>query len=1001
MGERLGERPRSGRLQTSQARAVRLGLGAEALTTLEVLGAVSRPAGMALAAPEPVVDWPLVEAMVAGADPRRCLLAFDRLADRAPAAWAALWRHAHPDAAPGRPAWPDRLAPIARAALLAGASDALAGLLITDPGMLAILTGSLERHDAQRVCETARAALNHPGGQDARMLARAQRRGLARIATRDLLALADTPAIAAELSDLADGVLAAALQHVQDRLGLDVPLSVVAMGKLGGRELNYVSDVDVLFVCDGDHAAANRVAEAFLRLCGEVTPEGSAYEVDPNLRPEGRDGPLVRSLDGCRAYYERWASTWEFQALLKARPIAGDRGLGEAFRELVEPFVWPDRREPSTIEDIQRLKGVVEGSPKVRKAGEREVKLAPGGLRDIEFAVQLLQLVHGRHDPTLRQRGTLPALAALAAAGYIGEDDAELFANAYGFLRTVEHRLQLRALRRTHALPADEPSRQRLARTLGYADGPDARAVERFDADLRRARGDVRRLHEKLFYRPLLGRFAELRARDLIVPGTGRMDPVEVRDRLGVLGFADPEAALRHLEALVAGTSRRARLLRTLLPTMLPVLADTPDPDAGLAALRSLTERLDASPTLLSALRDRPPVAERLATVLGSSPLVGRSLERQPEVLPLLADETALARRREAAEYRRLAGGLVRRHDTTEGVSNALRRVARRELARTAIRDLIGDANLEDVAVELSGLAEACLQTAVATVTPPGVSLAVIGMGKLGGRELTYSSDLDVLFVFEPAEARVAALRAVERLLHLLSGLTPEGRAFPVDPNLRPEGKDGPLGRTLQSYQLYYQRFAQPWELQALTQARPVAGDTALGRAFVDVLAGLLYPAVVPEGRLDDVRAMKGRMERERPRARAAGIDLKLGPGGLTDVEWTVQLRQLAHGGRLPRLRRRGTVAALTACEAEGVVAESDARILLEGHHLLTGLRHALFLVGLRDTSTLPSKGPQLEHVARLIEPEGLDGRGLQERVIAVMREVRAVHERLFFAGDQ
>lgn len=970
----------------------RLGLGAEALTTLERLGVAIATAG-----PRARVDWPLVEAMVGGADPRRCLRAFDHLAERAPETWAALRRHAHVHDPTGHPGG-HRLPPIGRAALLAGASDALAELLITDPGLLAILTGNLVQHDAERVRHTARAALNHPGGHAARMLARAQRRGLARIATRDLLALTDTPAISEELSDLAEGVLAAALEHVQTESGIDVALSVVAMGKLGGRELNYVSDVDVLFVCDGDHAAATRVAEAFLRVCSAVTPEGRAYEVDPTLRPEGRDGPLVRSIDGYRAYYERWAAAWEFQALLKARPIAGDRRLGEAFGAMVEPFVWPDRRESSTIGEIQRLKGVVEASPRVRKAGDREVKLAPGGLRDIEFAVQLLQLVHGRHDPALREQGTLPALAALAAGGYIGEDDAQLFADAYRFLRTVEHRLQLRGLRRTHALPVDEAARQRLARTLGYADGPDARAVERFEADLRRARGEVRRVHEKLFYRPLLGRFAELGAQDLIVPGSGPMNPVEIRERLGVLGFADPDAALRHLEALVAGTSRRAKLLRTLLPTMLPVLAATPDPDGGLAALRSLAERLDASPTLLNALRDRPPVAERLARVLGSSPVVvGRWLERQPEVLPLLADEAALAERRETGEYRRLAEGLVRRHDIPEGAANALRRVVRRELARTAIRELIGDATLEDVAVELSGLAEACLQTAVATVVPPEVTMAVIGMGKLGGRELTYSSDLDVLFVFEPAEAREAALRAAGQVLRLLSDLTPEGRAFIVDPNLRPEGKDGPLGRTLDSYQLYYQRWAQPWELQALTQARPVAGDNALGRAFVDVLAGLVYPAVVPDGRLDEVRAMKRRVEQERPSARVpGGIDLKLGPGGLTDVEWTVQLLQLAHGGRLPRLRRRGTVAALVACEAEGVLDETEARTLIDGYALLTRVRHALFLVGLRDSVTLPGPGRPLEQVARLVEPEGLDGEGLRERVGATMEAVRAVHKRVF-----
>jgi len=769
----------------------------------------------------------------------------------------------------------------------------------------------------------------------------------------------------------------------------------------------------VLFVTRGEPGIATRVAERLLRLVGGVTPEGRPYELDAALRPEGRDGPLVRSLDGYAAYYRRWAATWEFQALLKARVVAGDPAVGAAFAELVAPFVWPDRRRADQVDELQQLKGVVEGSDKVRRAGQREVKLAPGGLRDIEFAVQLLQLVHGRHDPSLRQSGTLAALQVLAAGGYVGEDDAATFADAYRFLRTVEHRLQLRALRRTHALPDDPAARARLARAVGLRDGPGGGAGERFDAELRRVRAEVRRVHEKLFYRPLLGRFAEVGATDLVSSTTSAAGRAgsggEVRERLVALGFARPDEAVRHLDALTAGTGRRARLLRTLLPGMLPALAGTPDPDGGLVALRSLAERLDSSPQLLAALRDRPVVAELLVTLLGSSPRVGRWLERQPELLGLLVDERELARPRDREGYRRIAAGLTNRRSGEDELAGALRRLARRELARIAIRDLVGFS--ADAPLERSMLAEACLEAAVAAVTPPGTSLAVLGLGTFGGRELGYASDLDVLVVHEPAEARAGALRATEQLVRLLADPTLEGRAFTIDLRLRPEGKDGPLARTLASYRVYYERWAQTWELQALTQARPVAGDTALGQAFVEVFADLVYPRAVSEGRFADVRAMKRRVEAERGRPRArtprersptpvrppgAPVDLKLGPGGLSDVEWTVQLLQIASGGRLPRLRRRGTGAALEACAAEGVLAEQDAAVLREGYALMTRVRDLLFLSGARDPNVFPSDEATLRHVARLLDREHGDPAELRARVLATMAEVRAVHERVF-----
>jgi glutamate-ammonia-ligase adenylyltransferase len=912
---------------------------------------------------------------------------------------------------------------VRRVGVVAGASDALGDLLVSSPAARLVLSGDLQPQSpvvVRTACASALDGAEHPAHE----LARVQRLGLLRIAARDLLQLADTPTVAAELADLAEGVLSAALEQVLALVQGPDRIAVIGMGKLGGRELNYVSDVDVMFVHDGDFAAAAKVCERFLRLLNSVTPDGRPYEVDPNLRPEGKDGPLSRSLEGFTNYYERWARTWEFQALLKARPVAGDRDLGSEFLRAVEPFVWPDKLPAKAVAEIQAMKGVVEGSAPVRKAGERQVKLAPGGLRDIEFAVQLLQLVHGRHDRLLRSPTTLEALEALAAGGYVGEEDAATFEDAYRFLRTVEHRLQLVRLRRTHTLPDDAEERARVARAMGYRDTQEARALERFDRERARVRGLVRHLHEKLFYRPLLDRFAEMGADEALPVAEGRLAEDAARERLEALGFANPRDALGHLDALAGGLSRSGRLFRTLLPAILPTLADAPDPDGGLAAFRSLAERLGGSPFFVRTLRDNPPVGELLAQVLGRSQLVGQWLERQPEVFGELADRAGLARALEPEEYRRLADGLLRRGQAPAAAADALRRMRRREGARIAVRDLADMADVASVARELSGVAEACLEAACALAGEPGVRMAVIGLGKLGGCELGYASDLDVILVYEPSQARSPALTAASRLLKVLGEITPEGKAFVVDANLRPEGKDGPLARTLESYAVYYERWGQPWELQALTQARPVAGDADLGEAFMQLIAPHVYPRQVPQARLQAIRLMKARVERERagtgapasarqrrvfgPRAApehgqaGAGIigervDLKLGPGGLSDIEWTVQLLQVAHGGEHPEIRVPGALAGIDALTSAGLLEEEDAGWLRDGLRMLWRARNALYLAGFRHTDTLPPRPDDQERVARMLGYPRLRTQEFLEELARAMRRVRRVHERAFY----
>ncbi|HSJ43847.1 MAG TPA: bifunctional [glutamine synthetase] adenylyltransferase/[glutamine synthetase]-adenylyl-L-tyrosine phosphorylase [Euzebyales bacterium] len=876
-----------------------------------------------------------------------------------------------------------------RLAFLAGASDALPDLIVRSARARAVLCGDLATWTYDDVRSHADEALAN-GGPAA--LADVQRLGVLRIALRDLLGMADTPTATAELSSLAEGIIASAYTHV----AAEEPLAVVAMGKLGGRELNYVSDLDLLFVAR-DAGAATGVARSLLEVLGTVTAAGRVYEIDTNLRPEGSDGPLVRSLDAYRRYYSRWARTWEFQALLKARPIAGDEALGRRFSELVEPFVWPERLGDGAVADIQRMKTVVERSAPVRSAGARQLKLAPGGLRDIEFAVQLLQLVHGRADRTLRTPNTLEGLDALAAGGYVDEGDANLFGDAYQFLRTIEHRLQLRRMRRTHVVPHDARDRHRLARAFGFRDIRAADALDQFDREFSRVQGYVRRLHEKLFYRPLLTRFGELTAAEQRQLGSG-LNEQAAYERLSALGFTAPKRAVAHLDAMVGGTSRLARVLRTILPAILPALAAAPDPDGGLIELRTLCERLVNDPTLLTTLRDAPPSGELLVSLLGRSRRIGEWLVRDPDLIGRLGDPSTLDEPFDAAAIDTQIEALLVRSGDPEHRAMAIGRRLRRELVWTAIRDVSGRTDVEAVTDHLTRVADVVLDAATRlALTGSDVRLAVIGLGRLGAGELGYASDLDVMVVFDPPDERAQAIASVERMVALVSLIAPTAPAFTVDLGLRPEGRDGPLARSLGSYERYYERWAQSWEFLALTQARVVAGDRGLGERWLAMVADRVFEDPASAERLGEVRAVKARIERERAGGGEGDIDLKLGAGGLADVEWTVQLLALTHGGRHEQLRSSGTRAGLAAAAEGGYIDERQHGWLLHGWRTLTQLRNVLYLIGERNSHLLRARSEVRAHAAQVLgfDPPGIQR--LEEELRRAMRRVRNVHEQVFY----
>jgi glutamate-ammonia-ligase adenylyltransferase len=775
------------------------------------------------------------------------------------------------------------------------------------------------------------------------------------------------------------------------------------MGKTGARELNYVSDVDVIFVGGGAHDdlsesraidIATRLAMQTMRGVSGVEVEPPLWEVDANLRPEGKQGALVRTLESHLSYYDRWAKSWEFQALLKARVIAGDAELGEAYVAGVAPKVWTSAARENFVDNVQRMRErVTEHIPSAEVA--YQLKLGPGGIRDVEFTVQLLQLVHGLTDDRIRQRGTLDALDALVAEGYIGRPEASAFSRDYRTLRVLEHRVQLRGLRRTHLMPSRPDDLRVLARSSGLAD-----TAEKVWEVWESVKREVRDIHVRLFYRPLLSAVAAL-------PEAGRsLSTAQAHDRLAAIGFTDPVGALRHIAALTTGLSRKAAIQRHLMPVMIRWFADGADPDYGLLAFRRISERLGSTPWFLRMLRDSSAAAENLTRVLSGSRYIGELMEWIPESVAWL-DSDELLRPRSGLALQEEARAIQTRHETVDDAMRSVRSLRRRELLRTAMAAVLGVLSIEDLASSLSTITEvtiqATLQAVRREVVPPqdaSLDFAVIAMGRFGGRELGFGSDADVLYVYRAND--VDPQRAHELSLAIVAALRRHSEDYRVpldlDADLRPEGRNGPLVRSLAAYAEYYRRWSLSWEAQALLRARAVAGSVELGAAFTALADDVRYPKVVDPQGLREIKRIKARVENERlPQGTDPARHLKLGPGGLSDVEWLVQLLQLEHAHAVEGMRTTSTIAALRAARDAGLVPDSGADRLAEAWRLASRLRSANTLLSGQTSDVLPVDRRKLDAIARLLEYPPRSATQVEEDWMGTARRARRVFERLFY----
>jgi len=810
--------------------------------------------------------------------------------------------------------------------------------------------------------------------------------------------------IGGHLSDLADAALAGALEVALAQVcgdGNRPRLAVIAMGKCGARELNYVSDVDVIFVGEKADPLETRVAGEMMRLASETF-----FEVDAALRPEGKAGALVRTLDSHVTYYKRWAKTWEFQALMKARPAAGDDELGQEYIATLMPMVWTASEREDFVPEVQAMRRRVE---ELVPAGvrDRELKLGTGGLRDVEFAVQLLQLVHGRNDESLQVSSTVDALAALGAGGYVGRDDAANLTASYEFLRLLEHRLQLQRLKRTHMLPKfdDDDAMRWLARAAHVRPDGQHDALGVLREELKRQNTRVSRLHAKLFYQPLL---------ESVGPGLELGMSTEAAERqIAALGYQAPHNALTHLAALTSSSGRRGRVQSVLLPTLLDWLSDTPDPDSGLLAYRKLSDALADQRWFLAALRDEGAVAKRLMHVLGTSGYVPELLLRAPEVIRSYADGPGGPKLLdvEPEQVARALLAAASRHDDPVKAIASARSLRRRELARIASADLLGLLDVRQVCAALTSVWVAVLQSALDAVirfnTPADghapARVSVIGMGRLGGHELGFGSDADVMFVCEPIEGadESAAVRwstTIAEQVRALLGTPSVDPPLEVDANLRPEGRNGPLVRTLNSYAAYYAQWAQPWEVQALLRAHRVTGDEDLGQRFLLMADKTRYPkgGVTAEA-VQEIRRVKARVDAERlPRGADPNTHTKLGRGGLADVEWTVQLLQLRHGHKVPALHNTSTLETLDAIGAAELIPEGDVDLLRQAWLTATRARNALVLVRGKPSDQLPGPGRLLNAVAVAAGWATPDGGEFLDHYLRVTRRAKAVVRKVF-----
>ncbi len=878
-----------------------------------------------------------------------------------------------------------------------------------------------------------------------------------RIGTRDLLARASLEATARDLSALADAAVQIAYEYTRTSIERDygeadveeagekrpIAFVVLGMGKLGGGELNFSSDIDLIYLyeCDAGLTTGGKkgqidtrtyfteLAQRLTQALGTSGPGGVVFRVDLRLRPDGTNGQIVNSLANTLLYYESWGQTWERLALLKARPVAGEQALGECFLREVAPFILRRYLDFSMVEDTKELKMRIERSLHRADRNRLNVKLGRGGIREIEFVTQVLQLIHAGKDPRVLGRNTLEVLDRLVEGTYLTVADRDTLAEAYRFLRQVEHKIQMVHDRQTHTLPGSEDDLRALACRLRIADRTEAAqdALGVFLETLQDHTQAVHAIFRSLFHSPeddsetdeteeraaTAALFAELH------------DPERTQQRLGQLGFRELTQAYERLRLLHDGppyapaSPRRRELLYALAPTLFHEICRSADPDRALVSMADLIALIGARSSFLSLLRENPHTLRTLIGLFGASSYLSRIFLRRPELLDSLvrADLVHLYKSQELMRDELMAR--IQGAPELEDRLDILREYRHEEFLRIGINDTNGQLDFPSVSAQLSSLAEACLHGAYETARTalleklgradlPG-RIVLVGMGKLGACELNYNSDLDLIFLYEPdtrsstgrdgSDLAVQEIFAklVQRLISVLQVQTREGAVYTIDTRLRPSGRAGSLVSSMAAFTRYHQTQAQLWERQALIKARAVAGDPDLAARVNALFERYVYSEPIRAADVAEIQRLRGRMESELAGETSERFNIKTGRGGLVDVEFLVQMLQLRYGHRSPALRHRDTLSALDALRACQVLSHEEVELLKRGYQFLRRLENRLRLERDQPVEALDRNAEHLTPLARRMGYEGADA---GSRVLAEyhrQREaIRACYSRLF-----
>ena len=856
------------------------------------------------------------------------------------------------------------------------------------------------------------------------LLRRFKKREYIRIGLRDLLGKAEMQETVEDISNLADVCLQIAYEYANKecRKKYGVPFyqdgdgnwkvsefTILGMGKLGGSELNFSSDIDLIYIYTSsmgetrpeegggnpiirlsNHEYFSKLAQLITKTIHEITPEGNVFRVDLNLRPEGRGGEIANSLTSCEVYYQSWGRTWERQALLKARICAGSIPLGTEFFSLLSPFIYRRSLDFSAIDEIKAMKNKINAHLKGKKTGKGDIKLGFGGIREVEFIVQAYQLLFGGRDKSLRVIPTLKLMKRLSECEYLTQDDYENLRQAYIFLRNLENRVQISFGLQTHVLPNDEAQLAVLARKMRLnGDGSQAlaeRLLREFDGHTQ----FVGNMFANLFVEETRQDAAQIASREL--ERQSLKEELLSVDHLSDKGFEDPKRVTRFLKSLRDGpqfshpTEKSIQEFYSVLPRILDLSADVPKPDSAIDNLVRFVEAGGARETYLNLFNSSGKLLELLIILFGSSDLLSRILIKQPDLVDVFMDLESIYRYKPPEKINEDWTRILKPCKDFEAKKIALRRLKHGEELRIGIRYLIKEADLMGTLADLSSLADSYLQIVTdlafeelrgRSSLPLPREFAIFGLGKLGGRELNFGSDLDIIFVYDEPESQDPSLNPTELIAHyvnfarlvfqLTAEMTSAGYAYKVDTDLRPEGSQGDLALSLKGYEEYFRTRARIWEQQAMTRVRFVAGNPMLGEKFLNVAHDFTYRKKFEYGSLIEISRLRERMEKELARESTKGKNIKLGFGGLVDIEFTLQILQMMHGYQNPKLRRTNMLEVLKVVAAYGILDQAEADQVSEHYLFLRNFECALRIASPSSSNYLPKDTYSLGALARLL----------------------------------